>query len=355
MTSAATARVGYVNRNQQKVEKKTGLPGNDHNQVVYVLTCAHCGTRYGCNGSDIFQRKCPFCQAGKPGLSFNDQLGNESGRGPLITIKWEDVSTKDVLPLAWFTDDFPLISVVHEMRGPRGKKSGDAKCDVTKSGVVAVLDYRPSSYRAFNEKSEAEAGIARLTFSDLKRTKLEKIEWRPEGGKLFTVKGVFESTYELPPAPPYVPPSQPAAKVQQWVRPRPGQSLFKIALEVAYNAKCCVTGCQVTEALEAAHIDEYLAPESNNVSNGLLLRSDLHALFDVHLLAIDPETRRVHLAAAVLNDGEYAKWQGRKIYEPKDATHRPNLETLKRRWVKFKAGQRGSGHPFGSGPKGVRF
>ncbi len=65
-----TTQLGYKNRNQQQVEKRTDLPGNDHNQFIYVLRCKHCSYAYGVNGSDIFQRKCPRCQGGAPGLGF---------------------------------------------------------------------------------------------------------------------------------------------------------------------------------------------------------------------------------------------------------------------------------------------
>jgi hypothetical protein len=64
--------VGYINRNRQRVVRATGLPGNDHLQKVYVLRCQidDCDNEYGANGSDIFQRRCPRCQGGAPGLSF---------------------------------------------------------------------------------------------------------------------------------------------------------------------------------------------------------------------------------------------------------------------------------------------
>jgi hypothetical protein len=65
-----TTRVGYVSPNNQRVLRDTGLPGTDHNQRIYVLRCGDCGSEYGANGSDIFQRRCPSCQAGKPGLLY---------------------------------------------------------------------------------------------------------------------------------------------------------------------------------------------------------------------------------------------------------------------------------------------
>ena len=65
---SSTTAAGYVNRNGQEVLSRTGQSGTDHNQVVYILKCHHCGARYGANGSDIFQRRCPDCGNGRPGL-----------------------------------------------------------------------------------------------------------------------------------------------------------------------------------------------------------------------------------------------------------------------------------------------
>lgn len=70
-TIAKTTRPGFMNGNHQEVLEKTDLPGNDHNQVVYIMHCHRCDARYGANGSDIFQRRCPKCPGGRPGLPFN--------------------------------------------------------------------------------------------------------------------------------------------------------------------------------------------------------------------------------------------------------------------------------------------
>ncbi len=58
MRDRGTTQIGYVNRNGQTVLRKTGLSGNDHNQIIYLLRCDACGHEYGANGSDIFQRRC---------------------------------------------------------------------------------------------------------------------------------------------------------------------------------------------------------------------------------------------------------------------------------------------------------
>lgn len=69
--SGYSTRPGFTNANQQTVVRATGLPGTDHGQSVYVLRCGRCAAEYGANGSDIWLRKCPKCQGGKPGLAFS--------------------------------------------------------------------------------------------------------------------------------------------------------------------------------------------------------------------------------------------------------------------------------------------
>ncbi len=68
--SRGTTRPGYKNRNRQVVVRTTGLEGTDFGQKVYVLRCGVCGHEYGANGSDIWQRRCPACQKGRPGLRY---------------------------------------------------------------------------------------------------------------------------------------------------------------------------------------------------------------------------------------------------------------------------------------------
>lgn len=70
--STKTTEIGYINRNQQKNLGSRGVKGTDHGQVAYKLQCQNpdCGVEYGANGTDIFQRKCPTCQGGLPGIEF---------------------------------------------------------------------------------------------------------------------------------------------------------------------------------------------------------------------------------------------------------------------------------------------
>ncbi|MCJ2038813.1 HNH endonuclease [Methylobacterium sp. J-059] len=67
---------------------------------------------------------------------------------------------------------------------------------------------------------------------------------------------------------------------------REGAAQFRKAVLNAWSGKCAITGTDIDVVLDAAHIYPYLGPKTNDVSNGIALRSDLHRLFDRGLLAI---------------------------------------------------------------------
>jgi len=68
--STSTTQIGYVNGRRQECRGTRGVAGNDHGQVAYQMACLDCGHVYGANGSDVFQRRCPNCQGGQPGIVF---------------------------------------------------------------------------------------------------------------------------------------------------------------------------------------------------------------------------------------------------------------------------------------------
>jgi hypothetical protein len=126
-------------------------------------------------------------------------------------------------------------------------------------------------------------------------------------------------------------------KVREIVERR-GQPDFRSTLIAAYGGRCAVTGCDAVAALEAAHIIPYCGPQSHHVTNGLLLRADLHTLFDLDLLGIDPETMTVALAPAIKGT-VYSEYEGCKLATPAVATDSPNHEALTKRWKQFLGGK----------------
>lgn len=115
---------------------------------------------------------------------------------------------------------------------------------------------------------------------------------------------------------------------------RRGQQRFRRKLIAAYGCRCAITGCDALGALEAAHIVPYLGPKSNHESNGLLLRADIHTLFDLDLIGIDPESRTVAVAEQ-LRDTYYWKMNGRELNRPNNDAQAPNKKELQQRWETF--------------------
>jgi putative restriction endonuclease len=115
-------------------------------------------------------------------------------------------------------------------------------------------------------------------------------------------------------------------KIVATIHQRQGQKAFRDSL-IAAHQKCVVTGYQLTQILEAAHIYPYQGPETNHISNGLLLRSDIHALFDLGLLAVDTENMTIILSSE-LNGTEYEKYANQRLLLSKDERLHPSKEAL---------------------------
>ncbi len=69
-----STRPGYVNPRGQVVIRNTGLRGTDRGQTVYQVGCSVCGHVYGSNGSDIFERRCPMHDHGRPGMPYEEGI-----------------------------------------------------------------------------------------------------------------------------------------------------------------------------------------------------------------------------------------------------------------------------------------
>jgi hypothetical protein len=90
--------------------------------------------------------------------------------------------------------------------------------------------------------------------------------------------------------------------IEQWIRP--DQQLFSEAIRKNYRDRCAVTGCVTRAALEAAHISTQKGLDNNSPANGILLRSDIHALFDRLLITLSEDGRRVEVSPE-LTDPSY--------------------------------------------------
>lgn len=115
------------------------------------------------------------------------------------------------------------------------------------------------------------------------------------------------------------------------IRPRLGQGAFRLAVTDAYERECAITGGRVLPALEAAHIHSYSHGGEHEVSNGLLLRRDIHRVFDAGYLTFDEDLRVVvsdRVRTDYNNGNEYRRLHGQPLRIPRQPALRPNVECL---------------------------
>lgn len=117
------------------------------------------------------------------------------------------------------------------------------------------------------------------------------------------------------------------------IRVRQGQPEFRTKLLAAYARRCAVTGSALEGVLEAAHIVPHAEGTDYRTSNGLLLRADIHTLFDLYHLSVD-ERGEIHLSRAALQS-EYRQFHGKRIRLPEKATQQPSPTSLASRHARF--------------------
>ena len=219
----------------------------------------------------------------------------------------------------------------------RGEPPRPAQFYLTVRGRVAELDYG-GKFTAANESEDRgwDIGDLRIMFKNDARNDVARIEWKDRDDDRF---------YEIDNACSWKARNSErfdANALDDRKRAigaavlRPGQLRFRNSLRSAYGGGCCMTGFDIWEALEAAHIRPYFGPGSDHVQNGLLLRADLHRLFDKNLIGIEPRTMRISLAPEIRENPLYKDLVNREIDLPRHARERPSRQALDLRWAAFK-------------------
>jgi putative restriction endonuclease len=115
---------------------------------------------------------------------------------------------------------------------------------------------------------------------------------------------------------------------------RIGQGAFRVGVIEAYHRRCSLTGEKTLPVLEAAHIQPYSYSGINSVSNGILMRSDIHKLFDSGYVTVTPEYT-IEISRKIKeefeNGREYYQHHGKSLlYLPDNEFERPS--PLKLEW-----------------------
>lgn len=113
--------------------------------------------------------------------------------------------------------------------------------------------------------------------------------------------------------------------------PRVGQQAFKSLVVASYHRRCAITGSKVSPVLQAAHIRPVAAEGEHRVDNGLLLRSDVHILYDNGYLGVD-DRHRLHVSPRLKSDfgngDEFYSRAGSTIDLPDRPVDRPSPDAV---------------------------
>lgn len=127
---------------------------------------------------------------------------------------------------------------------------------------------------------------------------------------------------------------EPNARYQTSIlsRVRIGQGAFRVLVTDGYQRKCSISGEKTLPVLESAHIQSYAKDGPHSLSNGILLRSDIHKLFDTGYLTITTDFKievSNRIKEEFLNGKEYYQYHGKNLATlPQNATDKPNAKYI---------------------------
>jgi putative restriction endonuclease len=127
------------------------------------------------------------------------------------------------------------------------------------------------------------------------------------------------------------PPDESRFDAPQMVRPRLGQGAFRLAVTDAYERRCAVSGEKTLPILDAAHIHSYGEGGTHDPENGLLLRTDIHRLFDLGYVTVSEDHRfevSHRLKADFDNGRHYYDLHGAALRPPRRGYAPPNRDAL---------------------------
>lgn len=250
-------------------------------------------------------------------------------------------------PKTQYDDDEPIFNLdgtwsynYHQEEDPSKKpeelytNQGLLACmrDQVPVGVAIKISEKPNiKYRIL--------GLANVT--SLKNGKFKLIGHEPQA--------LHHATWEFGPLTPelnrlnepeFIPNSSSDARtrVLREIVSRQGQKKFRNSLLKIYSGTCVVTGSKVKYVLEAAHITPYLGTNTNHPSNGLLLRADVHTLWDLGLIAIDPSSMQLKIDKK-LKGSEYEIYSNKSLkFNLREEDH-PSKSALKQQLDLFNSGE----------------
>ncbi|GMW07659.1 MAG: hypothetical protein AMXMBFR8_24550 [Nevskiales bacterium] len=193
-----------------------------------------------------------------------------------------------------------------------------------------LSDYLPETFSEFERIGDATVQRIEAEFGSVERFIRRRLLNSSVGGPMLDISGMIQlSERELARLQTFDPDSSKAGRNQviEGIIRRRGHPSFRQQLLAAYESRCAITNFNAIDSLEAAYIIPYRGKFTHHPSNGLLLRADLHTLFDLGKIAIDTRSMTVILADELL-ESSYKILHGRPLRYPGIEEQRPSTEAL---------------------------
>ena len=180
--------------------------------------------------------------------------------------------------------------------GSPNRKAGQGELITIRVGVMSfqtdVPEDKPNIFR--------NRSLARAYFEAYSVTEGDVIVYERTGPGAFSVRPEWNETSG---GAAETPEQTERQRKMAEILARPEQARFRKQIASRDGWRCAITGCLEPQALEAAHLHPVSWGGSDDAANGILLRADIHRLFDAGLLVIDPTTGAVSVAASVDDSG----------------------------------------------------
>lgn len=264
---------GDINKNSQQLLRLTDEPGTDHNSRIWILKCRLCANIYGCNSTDGWQRKCPRCGDGAPGLPIPTERDGEGWSREEHIIAFNLYSA---IPFGRIHERNPSVI---ELAALLGRRVGSAS---RKLANFSRLDpaIRARDLKGLSNGSKGEELVWNEFADHPEQLAYESARLVADrlGCKVEQMAEVDEN--ELLPL---------GLEREAMVRLRVNQWFFRRRVLAAYNYRCCITGLSVPELLVASHVIPWRDDAANrlNVRNGLCLNALHDHAFDRGLMWVE--------------------------------------------------------------------
>lgn len=193
------------------------------------------------------------------------------------------------------------------------------RCKATVAKTRAILNYG-GKHKRFNERWDFYIGETRINFTNEARSVTSEVSWRDVGDDEFydwQIESSWASLDHLkPPGRKLNLRSRKRRSAMRMVPVRMEQPWLRSILQRAYRGRCAMSGTNVPECLEVAHIVPFADDGVDDPRNALLLRSDIHALFDTHLIVVEPQSRTVRVHTRLRAGVEYGGLHNKRLLEP---------------------------------------